>query len=51
MIKPHPPAAKIKLADLRHNSDVTRLNSIDEKKKIQFEKYKSAIMLFEEESE
>jgi hypothetical protein len=46
-IKPNPLAAKIKLADLRHNSAVTRLDSIDEKMAARLEKYKVAIEYLE----
>ena len=41
-------AAKVKLADLKHNSDVTRLNEIDDKMKYRLEKYKKAIIILEE---
>ena len=46
-IKSNPLATKIKLADLRHNSDVTRLDSIDEKMAARLEKYKAAIEYLE----
>jgi (p)ppGpp synthase/HD superfamily hydrolase len=46
-IKANPLAAKIKLADLRHNSDVTRLDSIDEKMAARLEKYRTAIKYLE----
>ena len=36
-------AITVKLADLRHNSDVTRLDAVDEKMKLRLEKYKEAI--------
>lgn len=36
-------AKKVKLADLKHNSDLTRLDFIDEKAKTRVEKYKEAI--------
>lgn len=42
-----PLARKIKLADLRHNSDPTRLDSVDEKTARRFEKYARAIRLLE----
>ena len=42
-----PLARKVKLADLRHNSDVTRLDSIDEKTARRLEKYSRAIRLLE----
>lgn len=42
-----PLARRVKLADLRHNSDVTRLDSIDEKTARRLEKYSRAIRLLE----
>ena len=42
-----PLARKIKLTDLRHNSDPTRLDSVDEKTARRFEKYARAIRLLE----
>lgn len=42
-----PLARKVKLADLRHNSDVTRLDAIDEKTARRLEKYRRAIQLLE----
>ena len=42
-IKPNPLAARIKLEDLRHNSDVTRLDEIDERMKQRHEKYRAAM--------
>lgn len=36
-----------KRADLRHNSDVTRLDTVDEKARNRLEKYKAAIELLE----
>jgi (p)ppGpp synthase/HD superfamily hydrolase len=42
-IKSNPLAAKVKLADLRHNSDVRRLDVIDDKMKQRHEKYRKAI--------
>lgn len=44
-IKKNPIAAKVKLADLKHNSDLTRLNEIDEKAKARAKKYTDAIEL------
>ena len=38
-------ARTVKLADLRHNSDPTRLDTIDEKARERMEKYKAAIRL------
>ena len=40
-------ARKVKLADLIHNSDISRLDSIDEKVEKRLEKYKQAINLLE----
>ena len=42
-IKSNPIAAAVKLADLKHNSDLTRLDVIDEKAINRAEKYKNAI--------
>lgn len=42
-----PLARKVKLADLRHNSDVSRLDTIDEKMSRRLKKYKQAIRLLE----
>ena len=47
-IKPNLIAKKVKLADLRHNSDTTRLEEITEKALERVEKYKRAIALLEE---
>lgn len=45
----HNPIAKIvKLADLRHNSDMTRLDTIDDYAIKKAERYKAAIKLLEE---
>ena len=44
-IQKNPIAAKVKLADLKHNSDLTRLDYVDEKALIRVEKYKKAIEL------
>ena len=40
-------ATKVKLADLRHNSDVSRLDSVDEKALSRVKKYAAAIELLE----
>ena len=40
-------ATKVKLADLRHNSDLSRLEQIDEKALSRVEKYAAAIKLLE----
>ena len=44
-IKENPIARAVKLADLRHNSDLTRLDVIDEKALARREKYRQAIAL------
>ena len=41
-------ARTVKLADLRHNSDLSRLKSINDKDIRRVEKYKKAILLLEE---
>ena len=48
-IKDNPIARKVKLADLAHNSDPTRLDVIDEKVKERLEKYKKARALLEQD--
>lgn len=47
-IRSDPVAKAVKLADLAHNSDVTRLDHIDEKAIARVEKYKAAIALLTE---
>lgn len=47
-IKGSPIARTVKLADLRHNSDLTRLDEIDETALKRVEKYKAAIQLLAE---
>lgn len=47
-IKENPIAAAVKLADLEHNSDLTRLDHIDDKARQRAEKYKRAIELLRE---
>lgn len=42
-IKTNPIASKVKLADLKHNSDLTRLDKVDDKAIERVEKYKKAI--------
>ena len=44
-IKDNPIARKVKLADLTHNSDPTRLDVIDNKVKERLNKYKKAIRI------
>ena len=46
-IKNNPIARKVKLADLRHNSDLSRLDVVDEKGLARVEKYKQAIAILE----
>ncbi len=46
-LKNNPIARAVKLADLRHNSDLSRLDEMDEKAKSRLEKYKAAIELLE----
>ena len=48
MIKENHIAKTVKLADLKHNSDLTRLETIDEKALTRREKYLKAIALLEE---
>lgn len=48
-IKENPIAKAVKLADLTHNSDLTRLDIIDEKALRRVEKYKQAIALLTED--
>ena len=47
-IKNNPIAKAVKLADLKHNSDLTRLDVADEKALSRREKYLKAIKLLEE---
>ncbi len=42
-LKENPIAKTVKLADLRHNSDLSRLDTVDEKTLARIEKYKQAI--------
>lgn len=44
-IKKNPIAKAVKLADLKHNSDLSRLDTVDEKAIKRVEKYKKAIVL------
>ena len=46
-IKTNPLARQVKLADLRHNSDLTRLDAVDEKTLARAEKYARAIAMLE----
>lgn len=47
-IKTNPIARAVKLADLQHNSDLTRLNVVDEKALKRKEKYAAAIKMLTE---
>ena len=47
-LAPHPVARKIKIADLRHNSDTTRFDSLDEKALKRNEKYREALRILTE---
>ena len=46
-IKDNPIAKTVKLADLKHNSDLTRLETVDEKALSRREKYLKAIAILE----
>ena len=48
IIKNNPIARKVKLADLKHNSDLSRLDKIDDKALERVEKYKKAIGILQE---
>ncbi len=48
-VKEHPVARKVKLADLRHNSDLSRLDRVTEKDLARVEKYAAALRLLEDE--
>lgn len=47
-IKDNPIARTVKLADLRHNSDLSRLDHVDAKALARVEKYAAAIRLLED---
>lgn len=47
-IKNNPIARKVKSADLKHNSDLSRLDKIDDKALERVEKYKKAIEILQE---
>lgn len=47
-IKTNPIAKAVKLADLRHNSDTTRLDVVTERDRERVEKYKQAMALLQE---
>lgn len=46
-IKPNPIAKAVKLADLRHNSDLSRMDVVDERAMKRYQKYKDAIAFLE----
>ena len=46
-LRENPIARAVKLADLRHNSDLSRLETVDENAKRRLAKYKAAIGLLE----
>ena len=48
-VKQNPLAAKVKLADLEHNSDLSRLDSINAAALARKEKYSKAIQILTEE--
>lgn len=48
-LKENPLAKKVKLADLHHNSDVTRLGKINEKTAKRVKKYAAALRMLESE--
>ena len=47
-LKHDPIARAVKLADLRHNSDLTRLDTLDDRALARVEKYTAAMALLEE---
>ena len=47
-IETNPIARKVKLSDLKHNSDITRLNEVTEKDLKRVEKYKKSIEYLEQ---
>lgn len=50
-LKKNPLARTVKLADLRHNSDISRLNEVTEKDLKRIEKYRAAIELLERKTD
>ena len=48
-LKENPVARTVKLADLKHNSDLSRLDVVDGKALSRVEKYRKAISILEEE--
>ncbi len=49
-LKDNPIARAVKLADLAHNSDLSRIGEVDEETRQRLEKYKKAIALLEGKS-
>ena len=49
-IAEHPAARVVKLADLRHNSDLSRLDTIDERALARVEKYRKAMEILNEKA-
>lgn len=47
-IKKNPLAVKVKLADLAHNSDTTRLDVVDDAALLRLEKYRRALQVLQE---
>ncbi len=47
-IKNNPVARKVKLADLKHNSDSTRVDQVDDRMLKRWEKYREAIRILSE---
>ncbi|MBQ9703027.1 MAG: GTP pyrophosphokinase [Clostridia bacterium] len=47
-IKNNPGARKVKLADLKHNSDSTRVDQVDDRMLRRWEKYREAIRILSE---
>jgi (p)ppGpp synthase/HD superfamily hydrolase len=41
-LKPNPIAVKVKLADLRHNMDIRRMDRVEERDAVRLEKYRRA---------
>ena len=48
-VKQNPVARTVKLADLRHNSDLTRLDTVTERDLARVEKYAAALRLLEDQ--
>lgn len=49
-LKHHPIARQVKLADLRHNSDLSRLSEVTERDLSRWKRYQKAIALLNDES-